>query len=120
MTAVKVLRNNDHEPSVFTAAMAHCLRHSPKKRANLALVGESDSGKSWLVNPVDEIFVVHDKPAEGSSYPLAGIEDCTLCKWSEFDYRKVERHIGVGDLLLWWAGPHARVRLHRAGIRPQS
>ena len=110
-SACAVLTHNGHDPEVYTTAVAKSLQHGPCKRGNVALVGASDAGKSWLVNPLNEIFTTLAKPAENSTYPLADIMDYDCVLWSEFNWAKFQKTIGLDDMILWWGG-----ETHRVGV----
>jgi len=108
--------------NALAAALRDILVHGPKKTTKVPfLIGPSNSGKSTLVYPFDDIFtpqrVLH-KPALGSSFGLRNL--CTGKKRFIFwdDYRPVEyaheKTVPVSLFLSLFIGKHSEVQVSQS------
>lgn len=60
------------------------------------LIGESNCGKSMLLNPLKKIFDrVAKKPAKKSSYPLQHLLDADCILWHEAAWRRTRAGFGA-------------------------
>ena len=85
--AVEVLMNNDINVFTFAGAVRKLLGEGRKKFNNLLLTGPTNSGKSFLLNPLEDIFKCFTNPAPGK-YAWVGLDECEVCllqdlRWSE-------------------------------------
>eukprot|EP00973_Karenia_brevis_P015036 2052421-Karenia_brevis.AAC.1 len=103
-------------PTELAVALRDVLVHGPTKTTRApCLVGPSNSGKSTIVYPFDDIYspkrVLH-KPALGSSFALRNIEKKRFIFWD--DYRPVdyaaEKTIPVSLFLSLFIGQHTEIQ----------
>ena len=93
--AVEILENNNINMFAFAQAMRQCLIVGRAKYFNVFLYGPKNCGKSFLLNPLEDIFRCFMNPTEGK-YCWVGLDDCevavlqdlrwspNLIKWSDF------------------------------------
>lgn len=93
--AVEVLRNNNINLYTFADAIRKCLIVGRAKYYNILLHGPRNCGKSFLLNPLEDMFRCFLNPTEGK-YCWVGLDDCEvavlqdlrwspeLIKWSDF------------------------------------
>ena len=103
-------------------AMRDILCHGPKKTTRVPfLVGPSNSGKSTLLYPLDDLFQprrVHHKPALGSNFGLRNL--CTGKKRFIFwdDFRPVEyaheKTVPVSLFLSLFVGQHVEIQVSQS------
>ena len=86
----------------------HALIGPSKHHRALMIVGESNCGKSFVLEPLLEIFSCFRKPPSGpGTSKLSGIEARECVFWDEFSLD--ESVIAVDDLLQWLEGKPFRV-----------
>ena len=85
--AREVLRNNSINAYVYADALRQCLDKGRKKNNNILLVGPTNCGKSFLLNPVELLFrKCFANPATGR-YAWVGLDECDVAylndlRWS--------------------------------------
>ena len=93
--ALEILNNNNINPYTFAEHMRKCLIVGRAKYHNIYLFGPKNCGKSFLLNPLEDIFKCFMNPTEGK-YCWVGLEKCEVCilqdlswspeliKWTDF------------------------------------
>jgi len=100
--AREVLRNNCINAYVFADALRQCLDKGRKKNNNILLVGPTNCGKSFLLNPVELLFSkCFANPATGR-YAWLGLDECDVAYLN--DLRWSSELIGWNDFLLLLEG----------------
>ena len=64
-SACQVLSRNSSNKFVFAAAVREILENGRKKHLNIFLVGPPNCGKSFLLEPLEQIFNCFSNPAQG-------------------------------------------------------
>ena len=100
-TAVELLRKNDIDANAFGQAVYELLREGRGKYRNLLLVGPANCGKTFLFNPVNDIFHTFSNPATGT-FAWVGAEkaECIFLN----DFRWSDKLIPWHDFLLMLEG----------------
>ena len=85
--AREVLVNNDINLYVFADAIRKCLRDGRNKFNNILLVGTTNCAKSFLINPLEDMFKCFTSPTPGR-YAWVGHDECELAliqdlRWSD-------------------------------------
>ena len=106
--AKEVLRNNDINIYVFTAALRNAIIKGRQKNNNILLIGPTNCGKSFLLDPLESIFDSFVSPAKGT-YAWLGLDQKELAYLNEFRWKPEQ--IAWSDLLLLLEG--ATVHLSR-------
>ena len=99
--ATEVLRNNDIHPFVYAAAIRCLLTYGRGKFRNLLLVGPANSGKTFLLKPLELIFKTFSNPAT-DKYAWVGSDQCELILLQ--DFRWCPELINWKDMLLLLEG----------------
>lgn len=93
--AIEVLENNNINVFTFAEVMRQCLIVGRAKYFNVLLYGPRNCGKSFLLNPLEDMFRCFINPTEGK-YCWVGLDKCEvailqdlrwspeLIKWSDF------------------------------------
>lgn len=93
--AIEILHNNDINVFVFADHIRKCLTVGRSKYTNILLHGPRNCGKSFLLNPLEDMYKTFINPTEGK-YCWVGLDDCEvallqdlrwspeLIKWSDF------------------------------------
>ena len=68
--AKQVLQENEINVYCFAAAIRQLLEKGRQKRLNILLIGPTNCGKSFLLNPLELIFKTFINPATGSMLGL--------------------------------------------------
>lgn len=87
--AMEVLNNNKIDHKAFGAAVLQSLRYGRQKFRNIMIVGPSNTGKSFLLKPLQAIF--GEKLFENPSmdkYGWSGVENCQAVFLNDFRYCK--------------------------------
>ena len=109
--AREVLKNNNIHPAVFGSALKDLLTKGKGKFRNVMLVGCSDSGKSFQLNPLCKLFKTFVNPA-AEKYAWVGVEEYEVIYLN--DFRWSSALITWKDLLLFLKAtlctfPHQRI-----------
>lgn len=99
--AREVLRNNNINIYVFSDALRQAIEKGRQKNVNILLVGPTNCGKSFLLNPVEHIFKCFVNPATGK-YAWVGLDECELAYLN--DFRWSQELIAWNDFLLLLEG----------------
>ena len=99
--AKEVLKNNGHNVYVFAASIRNALIKGRQKNNNIMLVGPTNCGKSFLLNPLELIYKTFVNPATGK-YAWVGVDECELAYLN--DFRWSSEIIAWNDLLLLLEG----------------
>eukprot|EP01002_Notosolenus_urceolatus_P001321 NODE_1335_length_1465_cov_10.437853_g151_i1.p1 GENE.NODE_1335_length_1465_cov_10.437853_g151_i1~~NODE_1335_length_1465_cov_10.437853_g151_i1.p1 ORF type:complete len:384 (+),score=36.48 NODE_1335_length_1465_cov_10.437853_g151_i1:163-1314(+) len=83
-TATELLRLNGLCPEEFARALLECLEKGAGKHMNIFLEGPGNCGKSWLLEPLEEIFRAFAKPDEKASFPLIDLHAHEIVLWQDF------------------------------------
>lgn len=92
--ALELLRFNAIDPKVYAEALHTCFMQGRGKGVNLLLVGTTNTGKTFMLKPLQQIFgeKLFENPAN-DKYGWAGIENCQVVLLNDFRYSR--------DLILW-------------------
>jgi len=102
LTAARsVLRNNEINVFVFADAVRECLRLGRKKKNNIMLVGPTNCGKYFLLNPIELMYNCFVNPASGK-YAWVGLDEKEVAYLN--DLRWTEELIRWSDFLLLLEG----------------
>ena len=82
-SARQVLRQNKISSYVFASAIRELLLNGRKKNLNILLVGPTNCGKSFLLNPLELMFKTFANPATGK-YAWLGLDECELAYLNDF------------------------------------
>lgn len=99
--AIEVLRNNNIHPFVYAAAMRDLLINGRGKFRNLLIVGPANSGKTFLLKPLELIFKTFLNPAT-DKYAWVGSDQCEVILLQ--DFRWCPELINWKDMLLLLEG----------------
>jgi len=99
--ALGTLERNGFTREAFAEAVVKTLK-GPSKMGNLFIHGVSNSGKSFMINPLQRIFKCFTKVQLGSSYALAPLPEYECVVWHEFEH--CEKTVAWSDLLAWLEG----------------
>lgn len=97
----EILAKNHINAFVFASALRQCFIKGRKKNTNVLLVGPTNCGKSFLLNPVELIFQTFVKPAT-SRYAWVGLDECEVAYLN--DFRWTPEIIAWSDFLLLLEG----------------
>ena len=90
--ACQVLSWNSINKFVFAAAVRELLEKDRKKRLSIFLVGPSNCGKSFLLEPLKQIFNCFTNPAQGK-YAWTGLVEAEVAYINNFCWPK--------ELIVW-------------------
>lgn len=82
-SAKEVLRNNKINAYVFAAAIRELLEKGRGKYRNVMIVGPADCGKTFILNPLNELFQTFTNPAT-TSYAWVGSENAEVIFLNDF------------------------------------
>ena len=77
MCAKEVLKNNSINLYVYAEAISQCLKNGRQKQNNVMLVGPTNCGKSFLLDPLELIYKTFMNPS-ATSYAWVGLEECEI------------------------------------------
>jgi hypothetical protein len=81
--AKEVLRNNKVNAYVFAAAIRDLLEKGRGKNRNIMIVGPANCGKTFLLNPLNQLFQTFTNPAT-TSYAWVGSENAEVIFLNDF------------------------------------
>jgi energy-coupling factor transporter ATP-binding protein EcfA2 len=81
--ANEVLRNNKVNAYVFAAAIRDLLEKGRGKNRNIVIVGPANCGKTFLLNPLNQLFQTFTNPAT-TSYAWVGSENAEVIFLNDF------------------------------------
>ena len=110
---IEVCERNDILPKGLAGAIRENLAEGPGKRLNIFLYGESNCGKSHLLNPLGEIFEVMPKPQADSTFGMENLPEYEVVVWHEME--EFGGAVQWGDILNWSDG--APFLLARKGVK---
>ena len=99
--AKEVLRNNRVNLFFFACAMRRCFIHGRQKNRNILIIGPTNCGKSFLLNPIELMFHAFVNPASGR-YAWVGLDECEVAYLN--DFRWTSESIAWSDFLLLLEG----------------
>jgi hypothetical protein len=82
---MKDLLKKNNLDGQFQKEVFAALRTGRAKMRNVCLVGDTDSGKSFMVKGLKEVFYTYERP-DGGSYQLEDILDKELVLLNDFEY----------------------------------
>lgn len=100
-SAREVLRKNNINVFVFASALRQSFMKGRQKNTNVLLIGPTNCGKSFLLNPIEIIFTTFINPATGR-YAWVGIDECEVAYLN--DFRWSAEIIAWSDFLLLLEG----------------
>ena len=83
--AVKVLTDNDVLPHAFANAVWNLLKQGRKKHLNIMIVGPSNCGKSFLLQPLHQAFKIFANPAQ-NKFAWTGVEKAEVIFLNDFHW----------------------------------
>ena len=75
LCAKEVLKNNSINLYVYLEASHQCLKNGRQRQNNIMLVGPTNSGKSFLLDPLELTYKAFMNPS-ATSYGWVGLEKC--------------------------------------------
>ncbi|CAB4002475.1 hypothetical protein DSY43_02735, partial [Paramuricea clavata] len=81
--AKQVLHQNGINLYYFASALRQLLERGRQKRLNVLLIGPTNCGKSFLLNPLELIYKTFINPATGK-YAWVGLEECEVAYLNDF------------------------------------
>ena len=99
--AKEVLLKNGINIYVFTSALRECIKKGRQKNTNVLLVGPTNCGKSFLLNPIELMYKSFVNPATGK-YAWIGLDECEVAYLN--DFRWSSEIIAWSDFLLLLEG----------------
>jgi len=99
--ARQVLVNNKVNMYYFACAMRHAIKKGRQKNQNILIVGPTNCGKSFLLNPLEIIYRAFVNPATGK-YAWIGLDQCEVAYLN--DFRWSAEIIAWSDFLLLLEG----------------
>lgn len=112
--ALEVLENNRIDYVDFAFAIRDLLIRGRGKRRNILIIGEADCAKTFLLDPLRQIFNTYTNPGN-NKYTWQDAEDCSVIFLN--DFRWSQDIISWSDLLLLLEGQPVRFpapKNHRA------
>ena len=74
LCAMEVLKNNSINLYVYAEAIRQCLKNGRQNQKNIMLVGPTNCGKSFLLDPLELICKTFMNPST-TSYAWVGLEE---------------------------------------------
>lgn len=99
--AKEVLKNNRINIFNFAFAIRQSLTKGRQKHVNILMVGPTNCGKSFLLNPLEIIFKAFVNPATGK-YAWVGLDECEVAYLNDFRWNP--ETIAWSDFLLLLEG----------------
>ena len=99
--ALGVLKNNGVNKYVFAHAIREAIDKGRRKNNNVLIVGPTNCGKSFLLNPLEIVFKAFVNPATGR-YAWIGLDECEVAYLN--DFRWSPEIIAWNDFLLLLEG----------------
>ena len=81
--ALEVLRQNNINVHCFSTTIRNGLKHGRKKSNNVFLFGPTNSAKSFLLEPMENMFKCFMNPADGK-YAWVGLDECEVAILQDF------------------------------------
>jgi hypothetical protein len=81
--AKQVLQQNGINLYYFASALRQLLENGRQKRLNVLLIGPTNCGKSFLLNPLELIYKIFINPAVGK-YAWVGLDECEVAYLNDF------------------------------------
>ena len=85
LCAKEVLKNNSINLHVYAEAICQCLKNGRQKQNNIMLVGPTNCGKSFLLDPLELIYKMFINPS-ATSYAWVGLEESEIAYLNNFRY----------------------------------
>ena len=83
--AIDLITQNELQPFFFAKAVWDLLKRGRKKHLNLMITGPSNCGKTFLLQPLHDIFKVFANPAQ-NKFAWKGIEDAEVIFLNDFHW----------------------------------
>lgn len=99
--AKEVLKNNGINLFAYSDAIRQCLKLGRQKFNNIMLVGPTNCGKSFLLDPLEKIYKAFMNPS-ATSYAWIGLDACEVAYLNDFRYS--QECIKWSDFLLLLEG----------------
>ena len=99
--AKEILQNNGVNLYYFACALRQALQKGRQKNINILIVGPTNCGKSFLLNPLEMIYKAFVNPAN-ARYAWIGLEECEVAFLN--DFRWTPEIIAWSDFLLLLEG----------------
>lgn len=112
--AEAVLTKNGVSFRHFAHDVLRALKFGAQKGTVLCVVGPSNSGKSFLLAPLAEIYNTHYKPPATTSFPLIGVFDYEILLWQ--DYRVGGDKVAWHELLSLFEGDTVHVAMPQSQV----
>jgi hypothetical protein len=88
--ALQILESNEIPVQRWQELIQKCLKFGRNKKNNVFLVGERNCGKSFLLQPLEEIFTVFCNPAIGT-FNWVGASEKEVIYLNDFRYEPVDK-----------------------------
>ena len=111
--ARQVLRQNVINIYVFAAAIRKLIEKGRQKQLNLLLVGPTNCGKSFLLNPIEIIYKTFANPATGK-YAWLGLDESEVAYLN--DFRWSSELIAWNDLLFLLEGKQSTFHVQKISM----
>ncbi len=98
-------------PLDFASAVLRALETGASKAVNILIYGATTSAKSWILDPLRDIFRCHLTPPHKSGFPLQDLPSKEVILWQ--DFRVMEEVIPWANVLLLFEGTEVTIRRPR-------
>jgi hypothetical protein len=112
MAAAQILNLQGVNSIDFRNAVLRALRFGRCKQVNVLIVGEPDSGKSYLLKPLAKMFATFEARGQRERFPLQGLHDAEICVLQDVRYESFG--LCWDDWLRWGEGDTVMVNLPRS------